>query len=322
MRKITLMIALFISLYSYSQQSFSSNFINDVKKYKVDSLGYFETTARWFKIYGGDARKDSIKMIRQEKRRYQRYYRINGLKMDLPVFGISGIGNLNQESLSSLNASGKIALYARPVQFRNNAITIYASYNKSASNNDSVLYEKLIFPEIGNSSFSGTLQFDKIWRHDTVSGHALSPFFEFSMKKIISDSTADNQNLYFRALSYTIGVKYTFGYTKKSFNDSTKSTNLSFFAIPYLSFLNIPNEDVSDYRALVSRNVKLISSDPLTDNISTWGIKIGFQINNLQVFSDFRSVLNNNKKVPVRALQGFHSNIGIIFNADVLEFRK
>ena len=98
--------------------------------------------------------------------------------------------------------------------------------------------------------------------------------------------------------------------------------NLSFFAIPYISVLNIPNEDTVDYRALLIRSAKLKTGrDLINDKIWTSGIKIGFQINSLQVFADFRSVINKNK-IPIRELKGFHANIGLVFNADVLEYKR
>jgi len=325
MKIVTSLLLLLITNQIFCQQSFSSNFINDVNStYRSDSI-FKRFRYRIDSAYAGNDRMENIKKavikIRKEKRDFQDQYRRH-IQLDLPVFGILGIGNVNQESLSSLNASGKISLYARPVQFRNNAVTIYASYNKNASNNDSVIYEKLIFPEIGASSFTGTIQFDKFWKRDDVTGHVLSPFFEFAFKKIVSDSNVNNQKLYFSSLTYTAGIKYTFGYSKLNLNDSTR-VNLSFFAIPYISLLDIPNEDTADYKALIIRNAKQSSNNyTLTDNISTAGIKIGFQINSLQVFADFRSVLNKRGKIPVRELQGFHTNIGIVFNADVFEFRK
>lgn len=322
MKKACILFLIVASNSAIAQQSFSSNFINDVKKYYVDSLELFRTAIKWNNIYGEANKKDSIRQLRKEKRAYQRYYRVTQLKMDLPVFGISGIGNINQESLNSLNASGKISLYARPVQFRNNAVTIYASYNKNASNNDSVIYDKLIFPEIGSSSFTGTIQFDKLWKYDNSTGHVVSPFFEFAYKKIISDSSVENQKLYFNSLTYTVGLKYIYGFSRTNPDDSAKRTSLSFFAIPYISTLNIPNEDTTDYRSLLIRSSKLNPSrSSLQDNIWTAGLKIGFQINSLQVFADFRSVINKNK-IPIRELQGFHSNIGFIFNAEVFDFKK
>jgi hypothetical protein len=325
MKKIVFLLLLVSSKWALSQQSFSSNFINDVKNNYRSDNAFKIFKERVDLVYSSNKKpkavRKEIRDIRKEKRDFQKLYRRN-IRLDLPVFGISGIGNINQESLSSLNASGKISLFARPVQFRNNAITIFASYNKNASNNDSVIYEKLIFPEIGSSSFNGTIQFDKFWKYDDVTGHVLSPFLEFGFKKISSDSSVNNQKLRFSTLTYTAGVKYTFGYSKLNQNDSSK-INLSFFAIPYVSVLNIPNEDTVDYKALVARNAKLSSgTSTLTDNICTAGIKIGFQINNLQVYADFRNVLNKRDKIPVRELQGFHANIGIVFNADVFEFRK
>ncbi len=324
MKKILFILILFIGNRCFSQQSFSSNFINDVNnKYRSDSI-FKQYKHRIDSVYMSNNKmrevRKTVSDIRKEKRDFQKQYRKN-IQLDLPVFGIAGIGNINQESLNSLNASGKISLYARPVQFRNNAITVYASYNKNASNNDSIIYEKLIFPEIGSSCFTGTVQFDKFWKRDDVTGHVLSPFFEFAFKKIVSDSSVDNQKLRFSALSYTTGVKYTFGYSKLNLNDSTR-INLSFFAIPFISLVNIPNEDTADYKALVIRNTKSSSSQTLTDEIWTAGVKIGFQINSLQVFADFRGVLNKRENIPVRELQGFHANIGIVFNAEVFEFRR
>lgn len=336
MKKFIAALVFFSFARCYGQQSFSSDFINDISRiYKnpsqsvsrksIDSLQdlkkRFQRT-----IIKDTARIRELKRLishcRKDKHLCQAAYRRDSIKMDLPVFGITGIGNVNQESLQALNAAGKISIFARPVQFRNNAITIFASYNKSASNNDSVIYEKLIFPDIGNSAFTGTLQYDKIWRRDPTTGHAVSPFFEFGYKKIISDSSVDNQKLYFRSLAYTFGIKYVFGLSKKS-NDGKQKYNLSFFGIPYLTLMNVPNEDTLDYKALVIRNVKQAASmESLTDKIKTAGLKIGFQVNSFQFFADFRSVINKPEEVPVRALQGFHTNLGFVFNADVLEFRR
>jgi hypothetical protein len=293
---------------AYCQQSLSANFLEDLK------ISEFKTK--------NNVERDSSpnKLSRQEVNNILKDYR-KSQKLDLPKFGIDGSGNLNRESLEAYNASGKITLFARPVQFKNNALAIYASFNKNASNNDSILYQKLIFPEIGNNSFLGTAQLEKYWKKDSETGHVLSPFFEFSYKNIISDSSNENQKLHFTTLNYTLGVKYIFAYSKSFPPDTSKKAYkklyYSFFAIPYLSFSNIPNEDTADYRALLTRNVKL---DPpngqLTDNITTAGFKIGFQVNGLQVFADFRSVINKPEKVPIRELKGFHANIGLVFNAD------
>lgn len=322
MKKLFVLLFTLASFYSYGQQSFSSNFINDVKKpfrNECTFQNYKQSIFQCKTELKHKARRENTSFIRKNKRSYQKAYR-SDIKLDLPVFGISGLGNLNQESLKSINASGKFSLFARPVQFRNNSLTIYASYNINASNNDSLIFDKLIFPEIGSSSFNGTLQFDKYWKYDSTTGHALSGFFEFGYKKIISDSTFKNQKLYFNSLSYTIGFKYIYGYSKRV-NADSNYTNLSFFGIPYVSVLNIPNEDTTDYKALIARtSSQSVLTKDINDQILTAGIKIGFQVNNLQVFADFRSVFGKHK-IPVRELQGFHANIGFIFNADVLSFK-
>ena len=153
--------------------------------------------------------------------------------------------------------------------------------------------------------------------------HAVSPFFEFSYKDIKSDSSVENQRLYFTSLSYTAGLKYVYGFKKPNPDDDKKFTSISFYAIPYFSVLNIPNEDTADYRALLKKNVKPDQSNgPLSDNIYAAGFKIGFQINGLQVFADFRNVLNKEEGLPIRELRGFNANIGIVFSADAIEFYK
>src|SRR5258705_3203554 len=105
MKKLSILFILLISKFAISQQSFSSNFINDVKKPYRDAQMYqsYTSTIAWLKMYGDTAKKDSIKYYTNEKRKYQKWYR-RSLQLDLPVFGISGLGNLNQESLASLNA--------------------------------------------------------------------------------------------------------------------------------------------------------------------------------------------------------------------------
>lgn len=319
MKKWFTILAIVMTSVVMGQQSFSTSFLGDVKKTTAGSwrLKYKKG------IQGKSDMTDEQKSTAKEKAKSDYKKLISSNKLGLPVFGIQGLGNINQEALKTFNASGKISFYVRPVQWRNSALTIMASYNKNASNNDSVLFQKLIFPEIGNSSFTGTIDVTRFWKKGKdATVHALSPFFEFSYKEIKSDSSAKNQTLYFTSLNYTAGVKYIYGFRKKDENDN-KFNNLSFFAIPYFTILNIPNEDTADYRALIIRNVTLDPiSGTINDKIYTAGFKIGFQVNGLQLFADFRNVLNKPEKLPIRELRGFNANIGIVFSADALEFYK
>jgi len=316
MKKVILILFALLANKIYSQQNMSVNYLGDIQ---IAAKGTLK------KSYMSDAKYETGmhgKELRRIKAEHKRKL-VDSLKLNLPAFAIQGLGNLNQEALKSINASGKLSFVTRPYQRINTALTIYASYNKNASNNDSILHQKLIFPEIGNSSFIGTLELNKFWRNDSFSVHALSPFFEFGYKNIKSDSVVENQSLYFTSLQYTVGVKYIFGFQKFDPVTSKKKNNLSFSVSPYLSLVNIPNEDIEDYRALLGRNVKLSSPiTNLTDKIWAAGLKVGFYINGLQIFSDFRSVLNGAEKVPIRELRGFSANIGIVFNADVLEYYK
>lgn len=328
MKRFLLLLFTFITfICCKGQQSFSSNFIKDINNNfrNEDVFKAYKKDITELKINDKIKNKDAIRKCRQEKKLFQRKYRMSSINLNLPVFGLVGIGSISTEALNSLNASGKASFYVRPVQFRNNALTIYASYNKNASNNDSILYNKLIFPDIGSSAFAGTIQLDKFWKYDDETGHQLSGFFEFAYKKIVSDSTYQNQALYFKSLNYTLGLKYIYGISVTDKDDAKKSLNLSFFSIPYISFLNIPDEDDADYRSLLLRTAKnttFTSADSaIRDHITSIGVKIGFQVNSIQIFADFRSVCSS-KKIPIRELKGFHSNIGFLFNADVFDIKR
>src|SRR5687767_7672150 len=76
------------------------------------------------------------------------------------TLALYGIGNLNTETLNKVNSSGKIAVSIIP--FFNNTNNryweIYLSFNKNASNNDSILASTLLFPEVGNHSFLATVR--------------------------------------------------------------------------------------------------------------------------------------------------------------------
>jgi hypothetical protein len=74
--------------------------------------------------------------------------------------------------------------------------------------------------------------------------------------------------------------------------------------------LNIPDEDKPDYR-------EIFNSSKLTDNIFSAGAKITFQINEFQIYGDFRHAFGSSEKIPVKGLKGFSSNIGVVFNAEI-----
>lgn len=219
-----------------------------------------------------------------------------------------GIGNLNTETLNKVNSSGKIALSIIPYFNTSNSRywELYLSFNKNATNRDSILASTVLFPEVGNHSFLATVR--KVFPIKGSKEHFLSPFFEFSQKNIKVDTTASqgkNTSGFFSTLTYTLGGSYIF-------NTSVNNTPFGFSFSPYLSVMNVPDEDNEDYR-------KIFKSPTLPSALWSAGVKIIFQIKGFQVFADLRHLWGSESKIPLRELRGFNSNIGMTFNADIFE---
>lgn len=219
-----------------------------------------------------------------------------------------GIGNLNTETLNKLNSSGKIALSIIPYfnTANNRYWEVYLSFNKNATNGDSILASTVLFPEVGNHSFLATVR--RVYPIRGSAEHFLSPFFEFSQKNIkvdTSSSQGKNTSGYFSTLTYTFGGSYIF-------NRTINNTPFGFSVSPYLSVMNVPDEDNDDYR-------KIFKSPDLPSALWSAGVKIVFQVKGFQVFADMRHLWGSETKIPVRELRGFNSNIGITFNADIFE---
>jgi hypothetical protein len=224
------------------------------------------------------------------------------------ILTLYGIGNLNTETLNKLNSSGKIAVSIIPKfnKDNNRYWEVYLSFNKNATNSDSILASTILFPEVGNHSFLATVR--RVYPIKKSPNHFLSPFFEFSQKNIkVDTSSAQGKNTsgYFSTLTYTFGYSYIF-------SASVNNTQFGFSFIPYLSGMNIPDEDNADYR-------KIFNSPDLPSNIWSFGFKTVFQIKGFQIFADMRHVLGSETRIPVRELRGFNSNIGVTFNADIFE---
>jgi hypothetical protein len=112
-----------------------------------------------------------------------------------PFLKLYGIGNLNAEALSSVNSSGKLQVSVAFMQTDSKDLTAYLSFNKNATNKDTLLPSTVLFPEIGNHSFLGTLEYKKRIGSETsivdpetsqtvYKSHWLGLFGEFSHKKL------------------------------------------------------------------------------------------------------------------------------------------
>ena len=224
-----------------------------------------------------------------------------------------GIGNLNSETLNKINSSGKIAVSIVPHynEKKRRFFEVYLSFNKNATNSDSILASTVLFPEVGNHSFLATVRrvYALKGKNNRLKdeGHYLAPFIEFSQKNIKVDTgSAQGKNTsgYFSTLIYTFGYSYIF-------NRKIEKTEIGFSLSPYLSVLNIPDEDNSDFR-------KIFNNQKLPSTLLSFGIKTVFQIKGFQIFADMRHTWGSETKVP-RDLRGFNSNIGVTFNADIFE---
>lgn len=226
-----------------------------------------------------------------------------------------GIGNLNSETLNKINSSGKIAVSIVPHynEIKRRFFEVYLSFNKNASNSDSILASTVLFPEVGNHSFLATIK--RVYALKGKGGrledegHYLAPFIEFSQKNIkVDTNTTQGKNTsgYFSVLMYTFGYSYIF-------NRTIENTEIGFSLSPYFSVMNIPDEDNDDFR-------KIFNNQRLPSSLLSFGIKTVFQIKGFQIFADMRHTWGKETRVP-RDLRGFNSNIGVTFNADIMDFK-
>ncbi len=223
-------------------------------------------------------------------------------------FALYGIGNISDEALKSLNAGGKVAVsFTAPKKWGVFPLIYLASFNKNASNNDSLLSTVLVFPEVGNHSFS----FTSFWMKP---GTQNGMFLEFVTKKIKKDvDTADFKSVEyaFNTLHYTLG--YSRGFSKSFDMESSKKYELGCYFSVFASYVNIPNEDHENFE-------KIANWTSPENSFFALGAKVAFEINGFQFFADLRNVFGSKDNLPMKDLRGFNSNIGIAFNTEVIKF--
>ncbi len=253
----------------------------------------------------------------------QQHFSINNNTDIRHHVGIVGLGSLSTEELAKVNSSGKFAAYIAPFirnRGKNNwrqKLTVYASYNINAGNSDSLLASTVLLPELGSTSFLGTIQASLIY-NDADPSHeryCLALFGEFSNKKIKADkplpgATDKDSTLWFSTLNYTLGFKMVYTYPVPMGNTFMP---VSLAIIPYLHWLNIPDEDNGDYRYL-------LNDGNLPSSLFGAGCKVIMAVNDFQFFADFRNTFDRNNKISNRDIKGFTSNIGVVVSASILEF--
>lgn len=315
MQKTFLFLLLCLCINGIAQQNISSGFLKNTRTVGDTFSARYR---QLIKSANGHTAKETFRQQLKDRRNAA------GTTVTLSKAGLFGASNLNEEAFNTLNASGKVSFYFRPAIYRNKALTVYASYNLNATNNDSVLYSTLIFPEVGKNSFLGTLEWRSFWIKNNTrgkTGHSLAPFFEFSLKNIRSDSVEKGKPLVFSTLNYTLGLKYSFNVLKNAPDANSEAQEASLFTTVYLTSLNVPDEDINNYRAILSKG-QLFNPETLTDDFRIFGIKIGGEFKQFGVFADFKAVIGNSLKIPLSELRGFHSNIGITMSTSIFEINN
>ena len=225
-----------------------------------------------------------------------------------------GIGNLNTEALTNINAAGK---FSGALRLDNKSDTrkwtFFLSVNRNASNGDSTLATTLLFPEVGKAAFIGTL--NSMWKlypnragqTAYIGGFCQGTFKSINGKRNIKTTGRDTTAL-FTMLDWEIGIRYL----RNVFDDISTNTHCLFSASLFLNYYNIPDEDNDDYR--------LIFNEPrMPSDFLGLGVRLAVEINRAQVFGDFRHVFGSSEKIPNRDLRGVNLNVGVIFNADIIE---
>jgi hypothetical protein len=231
------------------------------------------------------------------------------------IFGIEGAGTLSTEELKKSNGAGKISILINPYPvLYGNGRTLqsltHISLNKNATNNDTLLPSTILFPELGNVSFSATTELLlKIQEKSEETQYFGTAFFDFALKDVKGNI---NDSIFrFNTLSYSVGLRFLIQYYYLNSSDEIRNANLAVSL--YANFLNIPDEDIYDYTRLMR--------DPyVRDNLSGIGVKVQAQYSNFIFFADLRHTAYDGKSYRNRDIDGFSSNIGIAVAGDLFRF--
>lgn len=231
-------------------------------------------------------------------------FSIKGVKEQ---FILHGIGNVSDETLKNLNAGGKVAVtFVAPRRWGIFPLTYFASFNKNASNTDSLLSTVLVFPEVGSHSFSIT----PFWMKPGTQNAFFLEFVTKKIKKEVDTANFKSVEYSFQTMHYTAG--YTRGYNKKATFEN-KEYSLGCYFTAFISFVNIPDEDHKNFEKIAGLSAR-------RNDFWAVGTKVAFEINGFQFFADLRTVFGEEEQLPLKDLKGFNSNIGVAFNTEVIKF--
>ncbi len=227
-------------------------------------------------------------------------------------FGIYGIGNINEQALTQINVGGKLSCFFIPYEHVRNVRTfitnICPSFNVNATNKDTLLEGTILFPDLGNAAFLGTVEAGYIYdRSLTANNRGFKYYYgllgEFAAKKISMKNS--DTSVYFNVLSYIGGFKATIYY-----QPTATDPVYSFSILAYYNFVHIPDNDDGDYRYILKQ-------PNLSGSLNSAGVKISVGINNLTAFADMRHTFYNGTEVVDRGLYSFNCNVGIILPVQI-----
>jgi hypothetical protein len=258
-------------------------------------------------------------------------------------FAIIGIGDVSSQTLSNINAAGKLSFYAKPYStyflkkdkgsdgktIKENGVakkhktnkelltSVFVSLNVNASNKDTLVEGTILFPDLGNSSVLLTPEIGILAHNpDPNENDGWSYYYgllsEFTNKKIAATKkrSGGDTSVYFNVNSITVGVK------GGVFYQPDNNTVLSVMGVFYFNYVHIPDKDSTDFRYIL-RQPKLSTS------FNSIGCKITFGINDFQIYADVRHTFYNpDEVISDRGLASFNANVGVIVPVTILKFPK
>lgn len=227
--------------------------------------------------------------------------------------GIYGIGSLSTQELQNANSAARLNFFIKPY------VTglFNFSFNKSATIVDTAIEQSILFPETGNSAVLARWEIVNFWpKRWEISGdnsfHSITPYFDFALQN--SKNTLNDTIRSFSTLNYSAGFKYTWRLVSEPIVSDKEKSEISFSASVFYDFINVPNEDISDFRAI-------LQNETISDHLSYFGMRFDIYFDQFNIFFTMRSGSTDYKVISSKGLQGFNSMIGTSINASLLKFK-
>lgn len=235
---------------------------------------------------------------------------------DYPMVHISGSGSLSGNIDSSIAAAGRLQLLFQP----NSRLSVYGSINIGQKTDTLKITEippakPLLFPDANRLGFilGGTYQIriaDVPGRNKFMQFN-VSPLAEFSLqnRSFIFKDTANSVARSFFSSNILIGGKLEMSFTA---GKNTAGLECS----SGWSFLNIANNDLTDYRIIYSGLVQQPGGE-IPDRLQGLFFQAVFKVNNLGLYYRYAN-LNAKDGTVISGLTGGQHFFGLQFTANIL----